>query len=253
MNHSTPSSLEEYRRQLDRCAEAMAIAHNASVAEYLPPGDSPDLVDLFTDGNIDKRYEKLRDHLELFSDFPDLDACLENYIRSIPLDAYATTVRDADRFLQWLEQRHKFTPEEQDIITCQRARHQIEILAAGARARHLRFQDLRSVSEELRTEFGMNTGVRIEINPIHQRVCFHTMALFEGEDDIELPVNALFFPVQIDIRTVVLEQAGVWLVDALAKGDRHTYSELLSHFPGSANELLDVCSDFIDVGMAACS
>lgn len=253
MKPGTHSSLEEYRLQLNRCAEAMAVADNATVADYLPPGDSPALVDLFTDGNIDKRYEKLRDQLELLSDLPDLDARIENYVRSVPLDAYATSVRDADRFLVWLERRHMFTPGQRDVVTCLHARHQIEFLAAGARSRHLHFQDLSSVSEELRTEFGANNRIRIEINPVHQFARFHTMALFEGEEDMELPVSAVLFPVETDIRTVVLEDAGLWLVNALARKGRCTHGELLPRFPGSADELLDVCSDLIDVGMAACS
>ena len=236
MNPVTNSSIDEYRRLLNRCAAAMAVAQNAYVAEFLPAGDNTDLVDLFTDGNIDKRFAKLRDQLNLLeAEFGNLDDQIEMCIRIIPLDAYATGVSDADCFLEWLETRKQLTPGQIDLVVYQRARHQVEFLAARMRSRPIRFQDLCSVSDALRSDFAADNRIQIKINPIHCPATLRKTILFE---DIGLPAAAIFFSVGIDVRMVVLERSGQWLVSCLAAAGPRNLKELARRFPGSAEDLM---------------
>ena len=102
---------DEYRRQIARCAQALAVARNQDVEGFVV-GEAPAAVlSLFTDGNIDKRIQKLQDQCELLSEaFEDLDDWINKYVRHIPLDAYDTGSSDGNNFVRWLENRLPLTP-----------------------------------------------------------------------------------------------------------------------------------------------
>ena len=95
---TTKSSVPEYALQIRRITQALAVAHNDVVRSDLLPADRLELVEMFTEGNLDKRFDKLTDQLELLEEsFDDLPELISEYVRTIPLAAYDTGSSDGDR------------------------------------------------------------------------------------------------------------------------------------------------------------
>src|SRR5262245_39962581 len=140
-------SQETYRQKLTRLARALASADALAVAGDLATGCPPRRAILFTDGNCEKRFEKLTDQLDFvapaFDDFPGL---IDAFIRSQPLVAYDTGASDGEQMLLWLTRTQNCTAEQLDHIACQRGRHAVEDLARCNRLGHTRFQELHSVT-----------------------------------------------------------------------------------------------------------
>jgi hypothetical protein len=212
------TSNESYRQKLIRLARALARADALAVAADLEPGCPPARAKMFTDGNCEKRFEKLTDQLEFvaaaFDDFPSL---IEAYIRAEPLCAYDTGASDGERMLVWLLKTHACTPEQLDYIACQRARHAVEDLARYNRLGHVRFQELRSVTPQDEQELRdlMDRGAELHLNPIRIWGTFQTRALLDEEADV--PADVLFFPVGREIATAAIEGDGRPLVEELAR------------------------------------
>ena len=241
----------EYREQIKLCARSLALAKNECVADLLAPGHSVPLVKMFTDGNLDKRFEKLSDHLELLADdFEDLEELIADYVKTVPLAAYDGGATDGERFLSWLAARRELTDEQRDVVRCQRSRHEVEFLAAGNRVAHVRFQELLQSIESFAPEWGTNADLWMHLNPIHVWATFHTRRLLD--DDDELPASIVFFPVGNDIRTAVLEDDGKRLVERLEDLGPRRLDDLDLVVPGSGRaEIVDLCLDLADVGLAA--
>ncbi|MDG2388941.1 MAG: hypothetical protein P8M30_06440, partial [Planctomycetaceae bacterium] len=123
---------DSYRKQLDKYAEALSIAHNDEVVGDLKSGNTADMLKMFTDGNLDKRFNKVKDQVEFVAEFFDEEEFEEqvvSYVRTLPLLAYDTGISDGERFLDWLPNQMELTEEQKDAIRCQQARHKIEDVA----------------------------------------------------------------------------------------------------------------------------
>jgi hypothetical protein len=250
--HPPIDSLAEYRAQITACARALAVADNAVVAPFLPAGVADAAVKMFTDGNLDKRFQKLTDQLELLADsLDDLEELIVRYVRTVPLAAYDTGCTDAERFLLWLPEQRELTPAQRDLVACQRSRHAVEFAGRKQRLAHVRFQELASMAEPLSAEWGTNPELRIALNPIHVWATFETTALLD--EDTDVPASVLFFAVRNEVRTAVLEADGRELVRALAISGPCRLDDLI--FGGAAgveqDELIDLCRDLAEMGLAA--
>jgi len=245
---------DAYRKQLDKYAEALAIAQNEQVESDLKAGNTADMLKMFTDGNLDKRFNKVKDQVEFVAEFFDEEEFEEQivkYVKTLPLLAYDTGISDGQRFLEWLPTQMEFTAEQQDAVRCQQARHKIEDVAREKRVAHIAFQGQLTVSERLMDEFGENENLRIQVNPICVRSTFNTTALLG--DDADVPAVVQFYPVKNDIRTALLEDDGLELIDLLHDEGAVTLEELQAAmtFKMSREELLDLCRELVEMKLAS--
>lgn len=244
---------DAYRQQLNKYAESLSIAHNDNVLGDLKDGNNAEMLKMFTDGNLDKRFNKVKDQIEFVAEFFDEDKFedqIVNYIKTLPLLAYDTGISDGERFLDWLPEQIELTPEQQDVIRCQQARHKIEEVARENRLAHVAFQGQLTVSEKLAIEFGNNNHLKIQVNPICVRTTFQTTVLLG--DDADIPAVVQFYPVKNDIRSALLEEDGLELVDVLHERGAVTLEELYAamSFKMSREELIDLCLDLIEMKLA---
>jgi hypothetical protein len=239
-----------YRDHLERLAAALTRPDTAPAAEVVD-GAVPEQVRVFAEENLDKRLNKLRAQVEFVADaLEDLDGLLRAFCRQTRLEAYATTTSDGEQFLRWLERTHELTPAQHDHVACQRARHAVEEAARANRRAHVRFQELRSVAEELAGEMEARPGLRIHLNPLRARARFTTRALVDEE--ASLPADVLFFPVGNDIRTAVLEPVGLALLGELEALSPCTLGEWAARSEhGGREELAAFCRDLAALGLAA--
>lgn len=211
-------SHETYRQKLTRLARALARADALAVAGDLASGCDARRLKLFSDGNCEKRFEKLSDQLEFvseaFDDFPDL---IEAFIRAEPLAAYDTGASDGERMLIWLCATHDCTPAQLDHIACQRARHAVEDLARSNRLGHVRFQELCSVTPADSAQLAslLSAGATLHLNPIRIWTTFLSPVLLDDEADV--PADVVFFPIGREIATAVLEEDARPLMNELAR------------------------------------
>ncbi|MEX0701727.1 MAG: hypothetical protein WD069_06490 [Planctomycetales bacterium] len=244
------STIDDYRAQLRRCAQALAAARPDALAGDVHGAGDAARLKMFTDGNCEKRFEKLQDQLEVLADFADdLDDLLEAYIRAVPLAAYDTGARDGLRFLDWLENRRPLSSEECDACAVLRGRGRVEELAERERLRHVRFQEALSAAEVLLDEWGTNDELRLIVNPIHDWETFRTRAFLEEDDP--LPARVAFFPVGNDIRTAVLEPEAEALLRRLAASGPSRLDELARRGAWEREEIAATARDLIETGLAA--
>jgi hypothetical protein len=254
MNSRTEKQ-ETYREQLSRLARSLVMGHNADVYDDLAAGSTPARVRSFTDGNLDRRFERLARQVEplsqAFRDLADLILC---YIRTIPQAACDSSASDGERFLDWLERTQSPLPEQRDYITCQRARHAVEAAARANRLGHVRFQELSSLADALAGELELNRSLEIRLNPIRVWATFETAELLD--ESAVAPATVVFFPVGAEIHTVVLEGDGLERVRELAGFGPVTLDEwlrMLEPFAGfegvRRRDLIAFCRDLAELGL----
>ena len=247
----TARNLEDYRRQITRCARALASAQPDGIANDVAADESMTLVKMFTDGNCDKRLEKLLDQVELLQEtFDDLEDVVSRYIREVPLAAYDTGSSDGDRFLGWLTRTAQPTTEQQDYIACQRSRFQVELIARRMRSAHVHFQKLRSMTEHRLDRFEDTLNVRLYLNPIRTWSVFHTQAL--TDDEAAVPADVLFYAFGDQIRTAVLEPPGLDAIRQLEPISPCSLDDWLEHAGQTGrDELRDIWLDAAQLGLVA--
>lgn len=243
--------LTEYRSQIERCAQTMALGDAEHVLSYLERGSTIEQVLIFTDGNLDKRLQKVLDQVELLkSAFDNLDDLVAEYIKEVPLAAYDTGSSDGNRFLNWLSFTHVTTLEQQDYIACQLARNEVENIARANRLRHIRFQELQSMSARLQGDLKKNPKLRIHLNSIRTWTTFQTSSLLDEES--VTPTEVLFFASGSQIRTSVFEQFGNSCIEKLAEHGSLTIAELAeSDDAASRKAVIEFCIDAAEIGLVA--
>ena len=246
-----PTTSEDYAEQIRRCAQALSIAKNDLVTGELAKGHTPEMLKMFTDGNLDKRYQKLLDQFELTADeFEDLDEMIVDYVKTIPLTAYDTGCTDAGRFLDYLESARELTPTQRDYVTLQRGRYALEAQAMEHRMEHVRFQEMAGMVERFAPEWGENPDLWVYLNPLRVWATFQTTALLDEED--EVPATVLFYPVHEDIRTAVLEDEGLAVTKLLETKSRVRVDDPAWEEIGlSRDDRVEVCRDLAEIGLAA--
>lgn len=246
-----PTTHEDYAEQIKRCAQALSLAKNDQVAGVLAKGHTLEMLKMFTDGNLDKRYQKLVDQCEFMADaFEDLDEVIVEYVKTVPLTAYDTGPADAERFLRHLESGRSLTPEQKDYITCQQGRYALEFQAMERRMEHVRFQELAALAETLMPEWGSNPDLWVHLNPLRVWATFQTTVLLD-EDDL-VPATVLFYPVGDDIRTAVLEEEGMAVAKFLSARTRARLEDSGWEETGlDRDERIEICRDLAEIGLAA--
>ena len=242
---------EAYAEQIRRCARALSIAKNDHVAGTLAKGHTLDMLKMFTDGNLDKRYQKLVDECESLNDaFHDLDEVIVEYVKTVPLAAYDTGCSDAANFLRYLEFRRPLTPEQEDRAACQKGRYALESLAMEHRLEHVRFQEMSGLVDSLAAEWGSNPDLWVHLNPLRVWAEFKTNVLLDEDDDT--PATVLFFPVLDDIRTAVLDEDGIAVVRMLETRGRVRLDDPAWEKTGlDREERIEICRDLAEIGLAA--
>ena len=250
---SEEPSLSEYRQQLISYAETLAKANHADIAQRIDKSSEAEMVKHFTDGNLEKRFLKLNDQLEFVAEFYDeseWEDFIVDYIKSKPLAAYDTGCSDGENFLLWLGQTTNPTAEQRDAILCQQARHAVEEVARSNRLKHLHFQDLYSLAEQMISEWSQKENLKMVLNPIHVYETFQTTALLDEEDD--LPASVIFYPFQGDIRTALLEPEGEQLISLLkSKGPQTFESLIIERVDITREEILELSKDLMEMGLIA--
>jgi hypothetical protein len=248
---ATTYSLDAYREQIRHYAQTMALGRNDAAAQGLAVGHTVARVEMFTEGNLYKRYEKLQNACELLQDgLDELAELIKQYIKEVPLSAYDTGNTDAERFLIWVEKHADLNDEQQDFIRCQRSRHAVEFVAMKQRLAHVRFQELLSMNEQLVGELDSNSRLTIHLNPVHVWSRFETKALL-GDDDAS-PATVLFYPVGNDIRTAVIESECEQLIHLLEQHGVMRVKDLKKLFPREEHgSLIALLKDLAEMGMIA--
>ena len=244
-------TMDEYRTQITRFTHALARAQHGDILKGMNLAGGTARVKLFTDGNLDKRFLKLKDLLEYAADgFEDLDDRIARFVQTMPLQPYDSNCSDSERFLDWLSAEYTLTDGERDCVTCQRSRNAVEQLAEENRLAHVRFQEICSVSPGLAPAWGTEGVVRLHPNPIHVAATFHTRELLDEEDDV--PASVMFFPVGNEVRTAVLEEEGRRIAAALKNAGPLRFDDLAAVEPSLDREtLVEVSRDLAEVGLAA--
>jgi hypothetical protein len=246
------TALEQYRRQLNRWVAALATGDNETVradaAERYLAGD----IDLFTEGNLDKRVDILSLQLSfLAAAFEDLDELIEEYIAAQPLAAFAAGPADAAAFLRWLSASCALTPEQADHVACRQARYDVEDAARANRSGHTRFQERWSVARRLAKQLRRNDGLRLHLNPARGWATLHTRAFLDEET--KLPGNVVFFALGMQIHSAVLDDPVPALLEALEEGPL-TLAEWAERVGLSGpEELVAVAGRLATVGLLAFS
>lgn len=246
--------VDEYREQLRTCARSLAIAKNDVVKPFLPDDASAAMVAEFTNGNLGKRFDKLKDQFEFMEEeFPELEDWMTRYVKEVPLRAYDVGTTDSLECLRWIREQYTLLPEQVDFVVCHESRVAVEEVAREKRMAHIRFQDLLTRSDELADELESNADLWIHLNPVHVWATFRTEALLgEGAD---LPATVVFFPYGSDIRTAVLEDEGAALIAKFESIGACHLDQLRVLIDGEIefdrDELLETLRDLAEMGLLA--
>jgi hypothetical protein len=243
---------DNYADELARWARAMAVGRDDEIQGALDEGSFAWQLSTFVEDNMEKRRQLIAAYLPFVRPaFDDFDDLLMDYIEEVPMVALDTPTGDAERFLGWLEVTAPLTPEQQDYVACQRARHAVEEAARKNRSAHVRFQELWSVAAELAPQLGKVRGMRIHLNPLRAWARFVTPALLNG---VAAPADVVFFPARESINAAVPGDEGRALIEELAEFGPCTlakWATLSAH--GGRKELAAACRNLAAVGLVAFS
>jgi hypothetical protein len=251
MNRTTDHAVEQYRRQLNAWVEGMAVDDNSAVYPDAAPTSTPTDVDLFTEGNLAKRFEVLDFQMAFLRPaFPDFDDLAVDFITTEPLPAYETGSVSGEAFLRWLEETLELTPVQRDYIACRRGRYQVEDIARADRLAHIRFQERWSVAGVLAKHLGRDGRLRIQLNPIRAWARFETDEFLEGQ--AEPPADVLFFAVRSSIHTAVLDAPMPVLLEGLDGKDGVTLLEWARRVElAASDDLVSLARDLAEMGLVA--
>lgn len=246
-------SREAYIQNVARMVRALSMPNqHAELSGDISPQSKLSSVKMFVDGNLEKRFDKVRKQLEFVAEAFDEDfgALIIEYINDLPLEAYDTGASDGERMLVWLGEKKQLTPEQDDYVVCQQARHTIEDIARVNRIRHTRFTELHSIAEKLSDELYTNDQLQIYLNPIRYWTRFNTTALID--EQATTPADVMFFAAGKETATAILDLEGQALINELADyqpctlGQWSALSQLADH-----QQLLELCVDLSQMGLVA--
>lgn len=250
------TSQTDYATQLRHIAQSLAVGQNERVTSEISERDTVEKVHMFTSGNLEKRFDKLKDESELLEDeFDNLEELIEKYVRTQPLQAYDTGTSDIANFMNWLSQELELTPEQRDLTVVLRSRTAVEEIGRQNRLAHVQFQELRSLIDEFGPELGTNASLKIRLNPVRLWATFESR-LFLEEDDAA-GVEVLFYAFGNEVRTAVLEPEARSLIRTLGECQPCSLSDLHERIDLTAgldrDELREILLDSAEAGLIAFS
>jgi hypothetical protein len=147
--------------------------------------------------------------------------------------AVGANVDDADTFLEWIENTQDLSPQQQDYLACQRARHNVEALALRNHTGHVWFQEVASLATQFAGELNDNAAAAEEltmhINPMHTWATVLTSELLDEE--CELPAEVVFFAVDERINSAQFSLAAADVVRGLHLSGPTTFERWASTHP----------------------
>lgn len=252
------TSNRDYAAQLRHIAQALAIGKNDGVSGDIARRDTLDQVEMFTSGNLEKRFDKLKDQLELLEgEIDGLEEFIKKYVREQPLQAYDTGSSDTANFVKWLNQQVELTAEQRDLTVVIRSRTATEEIGRRNRMAHVRFQELRSLVDELAPELGTNRNLRIRLNPVRLWAVFESSLFLDEDDDPSGEIEVLFYAYGNEVRTAVLEPEARTVLRLLGEchpcllEDLHERVDLSTGL--SLDELQGILLDGAEAGLVAFS
>lgn len=248
----------DYAAQLRHIAHSLAVGKNDHVTDDISERDTVEKVYMFTSGNLEKRFDKLKDEAELLEDeLENLEDLIVRYVREQPLQAYDTGTSDVANFMKWLGQEIDLTPEQRDLTVVLRSRTATEEVGRRNRLAHVRFQELRSLVEELAAELGINRNLRIRLNPVRLWAVFESTLFLDEDDDPTGGVEVLFYAFGNEVRTAVLEPEARTVMRTLGECEPCSLEELYERVDLTAgvskDELQEILLDSADTGLIAFS
>lgn len=213
---SEADAIAAYREQIECWAHALSTGDVNRLQHAVEEGVRGDQVVLFVDGNMQKRFLLLLQLLEFVAPaLDDFENLVDEFVAQHPFAALDSGTQDADKCLAWIERTQQLTPEQQDYVSCQRARHAVELLGAERRLEHVRFHEVRSLTPELLRELETNDRLVVHVNPVLAWTRFHTPALLEN--DVSLPSDVVFHATGGGIRTSVVNDTAKLLLAELTE------------------------------------
>lgn len=198
----------------------------------------------------ERRHAALKSQLDLLDDFlADLDDRLAGYINAVELTANDSGTGDAERFLEWLRQHRSLSVTENDAVCCQSARFAVAGVVALNPARHQRFQELRSRTDELRNLRDCRNAWFV-VNPIHVWTTLRSRAMLSDTD--EIPAQVVFYPLGEDIRSAVVTPLGQKLIRHLSEAGASRWDDLLEVCGDEKPiDVLHLCRELIVLGLVS--
>ena len=240
---------DSYRSLLTLLAQNMSTPNaELHVKSKLVAGEPVEHVKMFVDENLQKRFDNLYKQLEFVSTaFDSFEDLVVEYVRQSHMEPLASTTRDGQHMLCWLATNRQLTPRQTDVVSCQRSRHEVELLARSKRFEYVQFHNLdRSSGRRIATD------AHIHLNPIRSWTRFLTSELLE--DEVEPPVDVVFFPDQGQIATAAMDADGHKLFDYLDRTQPCTVREWAEAAGLQDDELVvSLCVELVDMGLATVS
>ncbi|WP_339745804.1 hypothetical protein [uncultured Rubinisphaera sp.] len=213
----SPEAAEmQYRDMIQKVARAIAQNRTDDVLPYLGKKYEAKHVEMFIDGNYDKRIDVLIRLMPFVSedeDFENFEELAMQFADSKQVRSYEGSTEECDAMLEWLEETQNLTLEQQDTVACQRARYEVEHQARANRSKHIRFQELVTVAVELLDQLGENDELTIHVNPAVSWSYLKSKKYLD--EDENPPVSALYYADDDEVRTAMFEPAGQNLLDRL--------------------------------------
>lgn len=210
------ASLAAYSEMIRKVARAMASNQVDPVLPYLATQYEPKHVEMFVDGNFDKRIDvllRLMPFVNEDEDFVDLEEDAVEFCEVAAVSAYDGSSEECDAFLAWLEESRELTPEQRDTVEIQRCRYRIEQKARTERPAHVRFQELVSLAPQLFEELDENPELQLMVNPVTLWSELKSNKYLAAEAVVPVPV--LHYADDREVRTGMFEPAGVTLLKQL--------------------------------------
>ena len=202
-------------------------------------------------GTSQRRRDHLRAELKFLRDpFESLEALIDEYAVTWPLDGQGAGLRDCQGFLAWLNATQSLTPRQQDCVVCQRSWFMVEEQIQQSYTAHLRFQQQCAVGKWLIERPDREVDRQIYLNPIRIWARFTTFALLDGA--AQPPANVLFFGGGDQSRAVLFELEGQALLNELVDYQpacirEWTQMTRLAYGP----DLDEFCRDLARLGLVA--
>ncbi len=248
---ASPASTETYRQQIQRMTQSMVRGEKAALEDDLGTGYLAIQMEWFVDGNFEKRYDKLTKQMDAVTEnLSDMEELVIKFIKAVPMTAYDSGPSDAKRFLNWLKAERELSPELLDYVAYQLAYFEVEEIARVNRLRHVHFQDLAGISEQMIEEAEFNNEMTIHLNPIRSYATFHTEELLD--EGAELPTDVVLFPAGDEVATAVLEEDGKLLLNQLGAFAPCTLGQWAALVEDEAHDRLrELMKDMAAMGLIA--
>ena len=248
---SIATTAHDYRRQVARWTALLSGESAGPLQAEIPEVDAAIRLGMFTEGNHEKRRDKLLDQLDLLQDVIDgLEYLVREYMGMMAPPAYDLGTADEMQFLDWFDALEEMSPELRDTVECLRSRFHLEGLARTNRVKHIRFQEMSSLFQSLFPRALRQPRYRLHLNPLRVWSRFTSWAFLEEDD--ELPAAIVYHAVGTEIRTIALDEMGRDFVRLLEEHEPCSILELQRACPEvSPSDIVNFCRDLGAMGLVA--